>query len=95
MWNIIKIHRIHQKYKLGYAFFLEFQEEDRCRIDNPPFSTKFYFQIYVRGGDPFIKKIQMYFIFFENFNFSETCKNALKILIIEYLENFKCASAFP
>ena len=31
--KIIQIHRIHQKYKLGYEFFLEFQGEERSHIN--------------------------------------------------------------
>ena len=31
---------LDMKLKLWYAFCLKFHGEDRCRIENPPFSTK-------------------------------------------------------
>ena len=51
----------------GYAFCLEFQEEDRCRIENTPFSTNFSFQNFIKGGTLmpkikfFLKHVEMHF----------------------------------
>ena len=69
VWYLILIRRICQKKKLGYAFCLEFQCEDRCRIDNPLISTQFFSSKF-----PYTKK-------FQKFIFSETCRNAFKTII--------------
>ena len=45
------------------------------------FSSKFY-----KGGPNNLNNLNVFF--------SETCRNAFKKIIIEYLENFKLASAF-
>ena len=58
------------KIKVRVCILLRISGEDSCRIDNPPFSTKIVFKIYVRG-DPYEKN-------FKNFIFSETYKMHLK-----------------